>query len=316
MKALVFNRHLQEIEMPLPQPRSGEALIRIRLAGICNTDLEIMKGYMAFQGILGHEFVGEVVSAEEQYWLNKRVAGEINMGCGECSYCLNGLSRHCQNRQVLGIQAYPGVFAEYCRLPVSNLHVVPESVPDEEAVWIEPLAAACEILEQFTVHSHMKVAVIGDGKLGQVCARVLSQTGCRMTVYGKHPGKLKLLEPFNIRTELVKKSTESDFDVVIEASGNPEGLQAAMMRVKPRGTLILKSTTHHTVIPNLNPLVIHELQLIGSRCGPFEPAIQLLEKKRISVQELNTKTFPFADWKRAFEEAEKKESLKICLDMR
>jgi threonine dehydrogenase-like Zn-dependent dehydrogenase len=313
MKALVFDRNLRIIEKDIPEPGMGEALIQIRVAGICNTDLEICKGYMDFRGILGHEFVGEVVQCKDSAWIGKRVVGDINIGCGHCEICGANMERHCPSRQVLGILQKDGVFAEFITLPLSNLHLVPENVADEEAVFVEPLAACCEILEQIRITPVSHVAIIGDGKLGQLIAQVIGLTGCRVTVIGKHLHKLKKVEEFGIEINTWKDLPKQLFDTVIEASGSASGFQLALQILSPRGTIILKSTTHEQIQLNLAPIVVNEIQIIGSRCGQFEPAIRLLNKNRIHVAPLITSIFPFNEWEKAFILAQEPKSLKILL---
>jgi alcohol dehydrogenase len=235
MKALVFNRTLQIEEMAKPKTAEDEALIRVRMAGICNTDIEITRGYMGFRGVLGHEFVGDVVASDRDEWMGKRVVGDINLGCGECEYCRTGLRRHCPQRRVTGILDKDGAFAEFIAYPVTNLFTIPDSISDEEAVFIEPLAAACEILEQVHIEPTHRIAVVGDGKLGQLIARVLRLTGCRLTVYGMSERKLGLLGPLGIETILAESHRNDKYDVVVEASGSPSGFAKALELVKPRG---------------------------------------------------------------------------------
>ncbi|MBN1779594.1 alcohol dehydrogenase catalytic domain-containing protein [bacterium] len=315
MRALTFDKELNERNRPRPVPGPDEALIRVRHAGICNTDLEILKGYMDFSGIPGHEFVGEVIDSRDKSLTGKRVIGEINIGCGRCRLCRQHLSRHCPGRDVLGILNHDGAFAEYMVLPNRNLHIVPDCVSDLEAVFTEPLAAACEILEQIPAISGRKVGIIGDGKLAQIIARLLRLEGCDITVFGKHKHKLALLAPLKIRTANADSVSKPSFDYIIEASGNPGGMMKAMALVRPRGTIVLKSTTHHDSGPALNALVIQEITVVGSRCGPFVPAIRLLEGKKIDLNPLITACYPIHAWRQAFEEALKKESLKIIISM-
>ncbi len=316
MKALVFDRTLQIEEMARPKPAGDEALIRVRMAGICNTDIEITKGYMGFRGVLGHEFVGDVVASDRDEWMGKRVVADINLGCGECEYCRTGLQRHCPQRRVTGILEKDGAFAEFIAYPVTNLFTLPDSISDEEAVFIEPLAAACEILEQVHIEPIHCVAVVGDGKLGQLIAWVLRLTGCRLTVYGKSEQKLCLLEPLGIETTLSESPMNEKYDVVVEASGSPSGFAQALKLVKPRGLFILKSTMHEATSVNTAPLVMNEIHLIGSRCGRFEPAIRLMENRLIDVKPLISGIYPFENALEAFEQAEKPATLKVLLDFR
>ena len=269
------------------------ALVKVHLAGICSTDLQIFKGYMGFQGVPGHEFVGSV-SAGPSALLDQRVVGEINFGCGQCDNCARGLSRHCPDRKVMGILNADGAFAEYVSVPVANLHIVPESVADEAAVFTEPLAAAFEILEQIQLNPGDDVLVLGDGKLGNLCAQVLRLTGARVTALGKHEDKLKLIKRAGVRTMLVSGWRPRLFDVVVEATGSESGLKLAMSAVRPRGTLVLKSTiagAHHV---SLAPLVINEVTVIGSRCGLFTPALEALAEKTVSVTPLIDKVYPLS----------------------
>ena len=295
-----------------PSIQDGFALIRVRLAGICSTDLQIFKGYMAFQGVPGHEFVGEVHEGPAEL-LGKRVVGEINFACGRCEMCAKGLQRHCPTRQVMGILNADGSFAEYMAVPVANLHVVPDSVADEEAVFCEPLAAAFEILEQVQVQSGDDVIVFGDGKLGLLCAQVLHQAGARVTAVGKHPDKLGFLKKHGLGTCLLADWKPSAADIVVEATGSEAGLALAIETVRPRGRLVLKSTlaTQHCL--SLAPLVIHEVTVVGSRCGVFPPALEALRHKRVSVSPLIHNVYPLAQGVEAVHQAARAGTLKIVL---
>jgi 2-desacetyl-2-hydroxyethyl bacteriochlorophyllide A dehydrogenase len=309
----------------MPQ-REGEALIEVLCAGICNTDLEIVKGYAGFRGILGHEFVGRVVESPGSEMLGERVVGEINVGCGVCILCRAGDSRHCAARTVLGIKNRDGAFAQYLSLPVRNLLPLPDSIADEEAVFVEPLAAACRILEQIEIPPLTTVAVIGDGKLGQLIARVLAQTGCQLLVIGKHREKLNLLQTVAAQTfclenqddpkaSILRQTSGEKFDVVIETSGSEKGLASAASIVKPRGTIVLKSTHHKETSLNMAQIVVEEIQLIGSRCGRFQPAIDLLQKRAVDVRPLITQTLPITDGLEAYAQAAQPDSLKIILQI-
>ena len=267
------------------------ALIKVHLAGICSTDLQIFKGYMGFQGVPGHEFVGSVTEGPEG-WVGKRIVGEINFGCGSCENCARGLRRHCPNRKVMGILNADGAFAEYVSVPVANLHEVPERLSDEEAVFTEPLAAAFEILEQVQVNPGDEVLVLGDGKLGNLCAQVLRLTGTHVTVLGKHEVKLKVIKRSGVRTMILSDWKPKQFDVVVEATGSPYGLQLAMSAVRPRGTLVLKSTIAGEHQVSLVPLVINEITVVGSRCGIFPSALEALSKKTVSVTPMIEKIYP------------------------
>ena len=290
----------------------GFALVRVRLAGICSTDLQIFKGYMAFQGVPGHEFVGEVSEGPADL-LGKRVVGEINFACGVCEMCGKGLQRHCPTRQVMGILHADGSFAEYMAVPVENLHVVPDSVTDEEAVFAEPLAAAFEILEQLQVRSSDDVIVLGDGKLGLLCAQVLHQTGARVTAVGKHPDKLGFLKKQGLGTCLLTDWKPSAADIVVEATGSEAGLALAIETVRPRGTLVLKSTVAAEHSLSLAPLVINEVTVVGSRCGVFPPALEALQHKRVNVSPLINKVYPLRAGVEAVNHASRAGVLKVLL---
>ena len=294
--------------------------MRVICAGICNTDLEIVKGYAGFQGTLGHEFVGHVVESPDPSLVGKRVVGEINAGCGACELCLQGDPRHCANRTVLGIKGRDGAFAEFLSLPASNLIGVPDSVSDEVAVFIEPLAAACNILEQVSVTDSSTVAVIGDGKLAQLIVLALAHTGCLLTVIGRHKEKLELARGFGAHrvssdaSAFVGDST-ARFDVVIEASGSPSGLATALTVAKPRGTVVLKTTHHRATPPDMSQVVVNELIIVGSRCGRFQPALNLLASRSPDLSALISQRFPLDEGVRAFEEAASPGTMKVILQM-
>ena len=300
---------------PVPRMR-GEALVRVRLAGICSTDLEIIQGYMGFSGVLGHEFVGTVESAPEPKWIGKRVVGEINVSCGRCSLCRMGLKTHCPRRTVLGILNRDGSFAEYLSLPLDNLHPVPDAVADEEAVFTEPLAAAFQILTQVKVRPDDRVIVMGDGKLGLLIAQVLSRTGCRLKVVGKHREKLKRLSRWGIEGTTARSlaGERGIADLVVEASGSPGGFESAQKWLRPRGTLVLKSTCAAKSDVHLAPLVINELTVIGSRCGPFSPALKALKNGNVEVRSLISEIFPLKKGVRALRYAGERGVLKVLLD--
>jgi len=321
MKAIVFDGRLNYREdCPLPKPdKAGDALIRVRMAGICNTDLEIVKGYMGFRGIPGHEFVGTVekVNERKRSLAGKRVVGEINCVCGVCDYCTGGLSRHCPERTTLGISGRDGAFAEYLTLPAENLHEVPDNITDEEAVFTEPLAAAFEIVEQVSIKPTDRIVVLGDGKLGLLCAFVLALTGAEVTLAGNNEHKLAIAREAGIGTCLAKDlPVDKRHDVVVEATGAPAGLQKALECVRPRGTIVLKSTVASTREVDLNKIVIDEVTLIGSRCGPFEPALRALSDRTINVMPLVSGIFPVGDALEAFKAAGQKGSLKVLIDFR
>jgi threonine dehydrogenase-like Zn-dependent dehydrogenase len=287
MQALYWNGNELVFERSYRAPvvDKSAALIKVHLAGICSTDLQIFKGYMDFKGVPGHEFIGSVSEGPSEL-IGKRVVGEINFGCGDCDACRHDLSRHCPNRRVMGILNADGAFAEYVSVPVTNLHIVPESVSDEEAVFTEPLAAAFEILTQIQLDPGDEVLVLGDGKLGILCAQTLRLTGAKVTALGKHADKLALIKKSGIRTIELKGWQPRLFDVVVEATGSASGLELALSAVRPRGTLILKSTIAGNHQVSLAPIVIHEINVIGSRCGPFPQAIEALTAKQISVTPL------------------------------
>ncbi len=300
----------------LPRPRRppGFALIRLRLAGICNTDLELQRGYYGFRGVPRHEFVGEVVESENPALAGRRVTGEINLACGRCAWCARGLGRHCPRRSVLGILRHPGAFQEYFTLPERNLHPLPASLADEHAVFTEPLAAACEILDQVRIPAGAPVAVLGDGKLGLLISQVLHAHGADVLQIGRHRRKLRLAASAGIRTRLAGKlPARAAFDWVVEATGSAAGLEQAIRLARPRGTVILKSTLHGAVALDTAPVIVNEITLTGSRCGRFEPALRLLRTRRIQLDPLISGRLPLREAPRAFERAAEKGVLKILL---
>lgn len=314
MRALVFENELHyRSDYPMPRAKNDEALIRVTLAGICRTDLEITKGYMGFNGVLGHEFVGVVERCGKGDIIGERVVGEINLGCGNCSYCGRQMHRHCPNRSVLGILNKDGVFAEYATLPVENLHIVPDSVSDEEAVFTEPLAAAFEILEQIDIASSDKVCVLGDGKLGLLVGQVLSTINCDLIVVGRHKDKLCILENLGIQTKLSSSFKEKECDVVVDCTGSQSGIETAVDVVKPGGRIIVKTTIAERGRIDLNRVVVNELSLIGSRCGPFPPAIKAIESGQIELYPLISGRFALEDGVKAFRQAFKRDAIKIIL---
>jgi threonine dehydrogenase-like Zn-dependent dehydrogenase len=288
------------------------ALVKVHLAGICATDLQIFKGYMHFQGVPGHEFVGSVVEGPRQL-INKRVVGEINFACGRCDYCDRGLGRHCPSRRVMGILNADGAFADHVSVPVANLHMVPSSISDEEAVFTEPLAAAFEILEQVQVDPGDEVLVLGDGKLGNLCAQALRLTGAKVTALGKHEDKLKLIKRSGVRTMLLNDWQPKSFDVVVEATGSASGLELAMSAVRPRGILVLKSTIAGEHAVSLAPLVINEVTVVGSRCGVFPSALEALSDKAVSVTPMIEKIYPLSHGVEAIGHAGRRGAHKILL---
>ncbi len=313
MLALLLDHGLSLEERPEPVPAPGEALLRVRLAGICNTDLELLRGYKGFRGIPGHEFVGVVEACEEASWIGRRVVGEINCGCGACPGCLMGDPRHCPGRRSLGISGLDGAFAEFLALPVANLHPVPDGVPDEAAVFTEPLAAAVEVLEQLHLAPSDRVAVLGDGKLGLLVAQVLAWSGCDLVAVGRHPQKLALLQSLGIRTLLQQDGLPENLDVVVEATGSARGVEQALQAVRPRGRVVLKSTVAGAVSLDLSSVVVRELTLIGSRCGPFPPALRALAAGRVRVEPLIQSTFPLSQAVEAFSEAGRRGALKVLI---
>jgi threonine dehydrogenase-like Zn-dependent dehydrogenase len=288
MRALVFDQSLAlDTRRPEPAPSDGDSLIKVRQAGICATDIEITKGYMSYRGVLGHEFVGEVVNSPDRDLIGQRVCGEINVVCGRCDLCLSGLSTHCRARTVLGIVNHDGAFADYLRLPALNLHVVPKNVEDDQAVFVEPLAAAYQVLKQIKLDGRKWVTVLGDGRLGLLVAQVLRNAGCPVRVIGKHSDKLALCEKWSIRSRpLDEIQPRHDQDVVVDCSGSAAGFELAMQMTRPRGTIVLKSTVAGGKPMNLAPLVIDELNIIGSRCGPFREALRALSEKTVDVTSL------------------------------
>ena len=327
---VVQKGRLKKVDRPEPKLRRGWALLRVRLAGICNTDVEILRGYHQFRGVPGHEFVGEVVevagaSRAGKRWLGKRVAGEINVSCSAygykpvCAFCARGLKTHCARRTVLGIVAHDGAFAEYLTLPLENLHVIPASVSDEQAVFIEPLAAACEILDQIPIRHFQNAAVLGDGKLAQLIARVLKAAGCKITLYGKHSSKLKSAQQAGIETCKVRgevsdgKRITDAYPLVVEATGSPTGLALAQQMTEPRGMLVLKSTFHGAAPVETWPVVVKEITVVGSRCGPFAKAISLLLSGKVDPTPLITRTFPLHNAPEAIRYAQQRNVMKVLL---
>ena len=298
-------------DRPEPRPGRGETLVRVRAAGICETDLQLIRGYMGFRGVLGHEFVG---TAESGPWKGQRVVGEINCVCGRCDLCLSGLSTHCRNRTVLGILNRDGAFADFLKLPAQNLHVLPKTVDDDAAVFVEPLAAAFQVLKQVQVDAKKWVTVLGDGRLGLLVAQVLRDAGCPVRVIGKHPDKLALCEKWSIRSRpLADIKPRHDQDVVVDCTGTAAGIELALQMVRPRGTVVLKSTAAAGKPLNLAPVVIDEINIVGSRCGPFREAIKALAEKRVDVTSLIHRRMKIEQGVEAMELAGRPGILKVIL---
>ena len=316
MKGLwLENQQLQlRTDISVPHPPPGEALVRVLRAGICNTDLELKRGYYPYTGILGHEFVG-IVEEGPEHLLNQRVVGEINAACGHCRFCRSGQPTHCENRTVLGIVNRHGAFADYLCLPVKNLHPLPENLPTDIATFTEPVAAALEIQQQVAVGVDHRVLVVGDGKLGQLVAQTLALTGCNLLVVGRHRDKLVNLEARGIKTGLADAVIDRAFDISVECTGNPEGFAIARRALRPRGTLVLKSTYAGNLSLDASSLVVDEITLIGSRCGPFPEALQLLATGNIDVQPLIHGCYPLDDAIFAFEQAQHRGVLKVLLEI-
>lgn len=302
---------------PVPRLAPGFARIRVLAAGICSTDLELQRGYYGFAGTPGHEFVGEVTevaSRADAAWIGRRVCGEINLSCGVCSWCQRGLGRHCPTRTVLGIVRHPGAFSEYVTLPVRNLHRVPASLPAGHAVFVEPVAAACEILDQVRIPKGERVAVLGDGKLGLLIAQVLQAHGARVHLFGRHQEKMRLVEPCGVTTELApKRMPVAAWPYVVDSTGSSAGLSAAIAMTAPRGTVIMKSTVHGLVRIDTAPAIVNELTLVGSRCGRFEAAIPLLASGKVRVEKMISAEYPLDEAKKAFARAATKGVLKVLL---
>jgi threonine dehydrogenase-like Zn-dependent dehydrogenase len=303
---------VKEVEKPA---HVGEALVRVLLSGICNTDLEIARGYAGFKGTIGHEFVGLVENSTNRTLVGRRVVGEINAGCGKCDLCRAGDSRHCASRTVLGIVGRDGAHAEFLQLPAENLFPIPENVPDEHAVFTEPLAAACGVLERVSISRSDRVAVIGDGKLGLLCAQVLALTGASLLLVGKHSAKLRIAERRGIETATPKQAAKrsKQFDVVVEASGAAAGFALALELLRPKGQLVLKSTFHGKTEMDAARIVVDEISIVGSRCGRLTPALDLLKKDAIDVDSLISEEYPLSKGVHAMRRAGAKGVLKVLL---
>jgi threonine dehydrogenase-like Zn-dependent dehydrogenase len=318
MKALRFDGKRRSVQDAVVPRRPGEALVKVLRAGICNTDLEILKGYSGFKGTLGHEFVGVIVEAPDPSTVGHRVVGEINAGCGRCCQCASGDSRHCPDRTVLGIKGREGAFAEYLALPPTNLLQVPDTISDEAAVFVEPLAAACHVLEQVDLDQAAQVAIIGDGKLGQLVAVALRTSGCDLTLFGKHPQKMDIATRTGARCVPVPEANSGfsrQFDVVIEASGSPGGLPLAMDLVRPLGAVVLKSTYHGGALLDLSKIVVNEIRIVGSRCGRFGRAIEMLASGSVDVSPFISARYELADGLIALQRAGEPGVLKVLLQV-
>ena len=313
MKALWLENNQLDLR-DIPQTRKpNEALIKIRKAGICSTDLELVKGYYPYTGIIGHEFVGDVIEADDASWVGQRVVGEINAVCNECEQCLNRRPTHCEHRTVLGIVNRDGTFAEYTSLPIANLHRVPASVPDEMAVFTEPLAAALEIQDQIQVKPTDRVLLVGAGRLGQLIAQTLALTGCDLCVVARHEHQQNLLKKHGIKIIAEENVQPWRWDIVVEATGSPSGFSLARQAIRPRGTLVLKSTYKGEMSVNFSSIVVDEINIVGSRCGPFEPALRLMESKQVDPTVLIDSEFSLRNVLKAFEHAAETGVLKVLV---
>lgn len=315
MQALLCDGGLRyDPAYPDPQPPAGEALVRVRLAGVCATDRELLRGYMGFRGVLGHEFVGEVVQSPDPAWLGRRVVGDINAACYACPTCLAGRHTHCPNRTTLGIMGRDGAFADTLCLPLPNLHLVPAHVPDEMAVFAEPLAAACEILTQVAIRSTDRVIVVGDGKLGLLVAAVLRLTGADLLLIGRHRAKLAIAESWGIATATAADGVAGpQADVAVDCAGGPGGFALANQMLRPKGTLVLKSTYYGELGLDMSALVVREITLVGSRCGPFAPALRLLASGLVDPTPLISACYPLAEGVTALQAAGESGVLKVLL---
>lgn len=315
MRALLYDGKLQlETHLPVPTPTSDQVLLKIRQAGICNTDLELIAGYMNFTGILGHEFVGEVVGGGET-WLGKRVVGEINVADGTCDFCQRGIPSQCRNRTTVGISGHPGAFADYLALTTRNLHRIPNTISDERAVFAEPLAAALQMLEAVHISPRHRIVVIGAGKLGLLCAQVLKLTGADVAVVVRREKPAKLLNKWGISAVGLEELAEHQAQIVVDCTGHPDGFTSALALVEPRGTILLKSTYQGIPQADLTQIAVNELRVIGSRCGPFDAALRLLEVDLVDVESLIEARYSIDDGIRAFEHAAEQGTLKVLLKM-
>lgn len=304
---------MQVRNQPRPRRPEGFALIRLLYGGICNTDLELARGYYGFSGTPGHEFVGEVIEADTSAWIGERVVGEINLACEKCDWCRRGLGRHCPKRKVLGIVKHPGAFRDFLTLPEGNLRRVPRGIPSQHAVFVEPLAAACEILDQVKIPAGAPVAVLGDGKLGLLIGQVLKAHGAEVHQYGRHEEKLRIAVSAGIETRWSKKLPLAAYDWVVDATGSAGGLRQAVGMSRPRGTVVMKSTMHGLVAIDTAPVIVNEITLIGSRCGRFEPALRLLRSGKVRVDQMISEILPLSRAPLAFRRAAQAGVLKVLL---
>lgn len=313
MKAVTLNDNGVEVrDVTAPVAGQGQVVVRVHTAGICNTDLELIRGYMGYRGVLGHEFCGTVEDGPAE-WSGRRVVGEINFACGQCRSCLTGLGRHCPTRKVLGILGADGAFAERVAVPIANLHVVPDGIPPEEAVFAEPLAAAFEILEQLHLVPGAECLVFGDGKLGLLVAQVLNGAGASVTVVGKHPERERMLRQAGIRSMALEAYDGTTAPFVVDATGSADGFERAIAATRPRGTLVLKSTVAGRIGVDLAPVVINEIRVVGSRCGPFPPALRALARGSVDVRSMVAAEYPLADAANALQHAARPGALKVLL---
>lgn len=315
MKAIVFDGKRLSVEnIPVPSTRSGEALIKVLVGGICKTDIEICKGYMGFRGVLGHEFVGIVEDCEKASLIGKRVVGEINCPCYQCDFCKKGEYKHCPNRTVLGIYNRDGVFAEYTVLPIANLHLIPDTLSNNVAVFTEPLAACYRVLEQVQIKPYYMIVVLGDGKMGQLLSQVFHSLPVRLVCIGKYEHKLGFLRELGVECyKYDEVDLPSKADIVVDATGSSEGLKFAMEIVKPKGTIVMKSTVADSFNINLSKIVVDEINVLGSRCGPFEPAIKALALGKIKTEYLVSGIYSIDDSLEAFRKAVEKETFKVLI---
>ncbi|MBU1627809.1 alcohol dehydrogenase catalytic domain-containing protein [bacterium] len=316
MRALIFNGEKLEFktDYPKPKPNDDEVLIKVYKAGICNTDIEIKKGYMGFTGVLGHEFMGVVEQSCNKVIIEKRVVSEINCSCGVCHYCISGLSNHCPTRSVIGIFNKDGAFADYICVPEKNIHFLPDSITEEQAVFVELLAACFNVSQRVHIKPEDDVVILGDGKLGTLMARVIRLLCCNLTLVGLSPQKLERSSRLGIKTTLVK-DFKAKVSIVIECTGTPDGLTLAKNLIKPKGKIIQKSTFASSYNINISSYVVDEIELIGSRCGPFAPAIRAIQSGLVGVDDLIDSTYSFDDALNAFKRAEDKDAMKVIMTM-